>query len=166
MNLADFGGGATQDPPRVKKDEAIHISVGGNPRHVGYLAEVETEGYARWAYVTARDSDEHRIRYLKQNQRGAYAVSIHALVTIERAAQRRGTSRPATVFVAEVDTGDVYEYAGGALFDGPAVPEKFLESASDPQKYVTRDGARHIWHDHAPDDFYITRGTETTRGDS
>lgn len=161
MTLADFGGGATDDPPRVKKTEAIHISVGGNPRHVGYLAEVPTEGYPKWAFVAPKDSDEHRFRYLRENEGGAYAVSIHALVDIERAAQRRGTSRPATVFIHELDSGDVYEYEADDLFDGPTVPDNFLESMSDPQKYVTIDGAKRVWRDHAPDGFYITRGEET-----
>lgn len=165
MTLADFGGGATQDPPSVKKDEAIHISVRGNTRHVGYIVGVPTEGYPQWAYLTQRDSDKHRIRKLKPEKEGAYAVSIHALVDIEQAAQRRGTQRPGTVFVHELDSGDVYEYDADSLFDGPTVPDDFLESVSDPQKYVTREGARHVWPDHAPDDFYITRGEETDRSD-
>ena len=164
VDLTDFGGGVDDDPPQVRKKTAIHLAVGGTVKHVGYIAAVETEGYPSYAYVTTRSCDTHRIKYLKQDQGGAYAVSVNALDQIRQAAHRLGSTGPGVVFVHETETGDVLEWRAEKLFEGPRVPDEFLESKGDPQRYVTPKSADARWENHAPTDFYVSRTDD--RGES
>lgn len=162
-DLTDFGGGAERDPPVVRKRKALHISVGGDVKHVGHFAVlVEPEPAATTpVYVTTRDSHDHRLRYLEQDAGGAYAVSRHAIGEVQRHAHRYADGGVRSFFVHEVDTGDVYEWRMDALtVESQAVPEQYLETTADPQVYVTRESAAYVWTDHAPDDFYAPRGGE------
>lgn len=167
-DLTDFGGGSTRDPPVVRKYKALHISVAGTVKHVGNLAKLvdadpdtmadEKEGPTDGAYVTTRDSETHRLRQLKPDAGGAYAVSRGAVDEVRRMAHRTLSGQLRRFFVHEQDTGAVYEYPFRALEDGAEVPDRFLETTADPQVYVTRDDAAYVWEDHAPDDFYAPRG--------
>ena len=152
-DLSDFGGGVDDDPPQVRKTTAIHISANGEVRHVGHLARVTTPGYPTWAYITTRNPDIHQYRVLGDDDGGAYAVSTSVIDEVQREAHRKGSTGPQTVFVVETG-GDVLEWRAEKLFEGPLVPDEFLDTKSDPQRYVTPSNADAIWRDHAPDGFY------------
>lgn len=137
------------DAPRVRKRRRVASQTAGTAM-AGFLTEVSNR--AGFGFVTTRDSHDHRLRYLHKDEGGAYAISNDVLATLQRAEVR-------TIFVVEVDTGDVYEYAARAYYDGSAVPESYLETELDPQTYATRDSARHVWTDHAPDPFFQPRDT-------
>lgn len=168
-DLGDFGGGATRDPPRVRKRKAINMKLAGELKHPGHLVEIVTPDRAAQpaiGFLTTRDSHDHRIRYLKQDAGGAYGVSRGVISEVNEMAHRLlGADRIQSFFVAETDTGDVYEWRMDRLERAPAVPEQYLETKRDPQVYLTRDSAEYVWDDIHPDDFYVPRGGRQRGGD-
>ena len=148
-DLTDFGGGVSTEPPRVRKTTPIQIRVDGTTRTAGHVGRAyERPG---WAFVTTRNSHAHRLRYYNKDDGGTYAISMSALSRVMHIGED-----VQTVFVHEVDTGDVYEWPLTAFTtDGEVVPPKYLDTKADPQTGMARETATHVWEGHAPDDFYV-----------
>ena len=138
---------STPEAPHMKKKGSIRANIDAETsRIVGYHG-ISPERECR-AFVTSRDSDEHRLRALD-----AYAISDRALSMVEAFGIER-------IYIVETDTGTVYEFrASDYLTDGDPVPEEFLMTAHDPQTYRRRDEALHRWRDHAGE-FYIPRDVD------
>lgn len=146
-DLTDFGGGTTTDPPQLQKRHRVQSLTGGG--HAGHIARAAARPNP--VFVAARDSHDHRLRYLHEEQGGAYAISDDVLRRLADAGVQR-------IFIRETDTGDVYEWPAGAFYTGEHVPDAFLETTSDPQRYATRDSAEHVWDDLPNDTFYEPQG--------
>lgn len=144
-------------PPRVRTRRAVHITVGGTPRHIGHLADVLTRD-ATLAYVTTRATADRLVfDDTTPVADGAYAVLAHTIDEVQRLGARTGAGGPAVAFIHETDTGDVLEYDMETLVAGPPVPAE-SRAGHDPARYVTRTDARHVWPLHAPDPFYVDGG--------
>ena len=138
-DLTDFAAdGGDPEPPHVAVQGAVKAPHGDATRVVGMWGHCEERGAL--AYVSERDSERHRLRALD-----AYAISTYTLELLT-------ALRAEYVFIAETDTGDVYEYELADFTEyGDLVPERFLEDTNDPQRYATRAGAWRKWSNHAGD---------------
>jgi hypothetical protein len=148
-DLTEFGSGVSFDPPKIQKRERVHAPTPDATRQVGFLAATTNRDGA--AFVTTRDSQQHRIRHLCGDGGGSYAISKSALRTLARTNVR-------WVFVHEQDTNTVLEWPAKAFHDGPEVPDAFLQTSADAQRYVTRDSAARVWDEYGPDELFIPRG--------
>lgn len=150
MDLREFGINPDPPAPRIQKRTPIYAGLNedGTRRtvgHVGLCPDRGDDDVVASVFVTKRDSHDHRIRALD-----AYAISEDALPRLTDRDIKR-------LFVHETDTGHVYEYRMRQFTEGPNVPNHYLATRGDPQRFVTRDDAAYTWADHGGR-LYLPRG--------
>lgn len=149
-DLTAFGGGVSIDPPRIQKAGRVHTATPDETRVAGHVARAANR--TGRVFITTRDSHDHRIRHLHDDEGGSYAISADVIDRLDR----QDVSR---VLIHEPDRDTVLEWPLTAFIEGDPVPETFLQTTGDPQEYATRDSAEHVWEDQTPEDLYIPRGT-------
>lgn len=122
------------DPPTFVFAGRMQIHTSTGVRIAGFYGRCPERGAK--AAMSKRNSHQHRLRALD-----AYAFSLTVIGVMEKLDTEY-------LFVYETNTGDVYEWKYTALRYADEVPDKFLDSAGDPQKYIPRQSARAVWHGH------------------
>lgn len=144
VDLTDFGAGAEAVPPLLMRKNIIRPPL-DDGKIAGFVCKELERDTNPVVYSTLRGK-KHYYR-----EGGGYAISDAILARIENI----GVSR---IFVhTGVERGDVYEFRASDYYQSEKqVHEKDLEDPRDPQTYIKKDEAMHVWDGHAPDLFYRT----------